>query len=102
MITSLVNIHCGYGPPPKVDAYLDADGFVTVKRTQSAEDATVAVAISLNGRPDAVLAELDLMRVAVLDAVNAARTAELLAADEFACSADAARETALAYSDCGF
>lgn len=99
MITSIVNIHAGYGPPPKVDAYVDADGFVSLKRSQSSEDATVAVAVAMSGRPEAVLAELDQMRVAVIDAVNAARAAELLAADELADAADAARAMALAYAD---
>jgi hypothetical protein len=96
VITSVINIHAGYGPEPKVDADV-TDGYVNLRRTQSSEDATVAIAFSMNGYPDAVLAELDRMRDAVLDAVNTARAAELL--EDFATSADAARETALAYSD---
>lgn len=79
MITSVINIHAGYGPAPKIDAHVDTEGFVTVKRTASSEEATVSVALSMNGRPEAILAELDQMRHAVLDAVNAARAAELLA-----------------------
>jgi hypothetical protein len=95
VITTIVNIHAGHGPTPKVDATLDADGFVTLKRTSSSDDAMVAIALVLNGRPETVLHDLDAMRWALIDAVNAARTDELLD-DPFAASADAAREDALA------
>lgn len=103
MITTSVTLHTDQ-TDHGVDrsARFSDDGMLHVSRTETFPGGmTGYTELRLYGTPESVIAELDRMRLVVLDAISAARTAELLA-DDFAHSADAAHETALAYADAGF
>lgn len=67
-----------------VSASVDADGYLSLSRRQSATERDVAIVVSYHGRPDAVFAELAEMHAVALEAVNAHVAAEYLTAEQMA------------------